>query len=73
MLRCARRARETRLEEARQLNFELAGLISFAFHAPKKMPKYKPVRPEPRRETSSPADDAKVRAYLIGLSMQKGG
>lgn len=61
-----------RFEDQRLLNSELANLIAFAFHQPADIPKYRPLeqerRDDQRREESTEAEDAYVRAFFIGLA-----
>jgi hypothetical protein len=66
------RAQRQAHEAARMRNYELAQLIGFAVHDPKKMPKYEP-SPDPRakkKEVSTEADEARVRAFFINLAMR---
>lgn len=58
---------QRRFEERRLLNSEVANLIAYAFHQPDKIPKYEPLHQE-RREKSTEADDAYVRAFFIGMA-----
>lgn len=55
-------------EAGRVLNNDLARLVGWAFHQPRKMPDYKPLRRGASPETSTEADEAKVRAFFIGLA-----
>lgn len=64
-----RRTREH--DDARARNYELAGLISFAHHDPKKMPKFQATG-EAAKAKSDAVDQAKVRGYLIGLALNSG-
>lgn len=59
-------------ERARALTHDLAHLVSFAFHEPKKIPEYKPLAPAraARREVSTPAEDAAVRAWFITAALR---
>lgn len=59
------------IENARRLNYELAGWITFAFHNPKKMPALNPKDPK-KKQQSSAVDDARVRGFLIGLAQKNG-
>lgn len=74
---CAK-ARRMRFEEQRQISHELAGLISYAFHDPKKLPKYEPVTGAKQDEktgeppVSQELQHAQVRGYFIGLAMRNG-
>lgn len=65
--RIARRRDE--IEAQRALNHEMAGLIAYAMHDPKKLPKYKamPAQGETPGLVSDP-DDARVRAYFMALA-----
>lgn len=69
ILRGKAASRDREIEEARQLNHEMAGLMALAFHQPKKLPKYKPIKSK-----SEPKDDAvqaeMVRGYFIGLALR---
>ena len=64
--------------EQRQISHELAGLISYAFHDPKKLPKYEPVTGTKKGEktgeppVSHELQHAQVRGYFIGLAMRNG-
>lgn len=49
-------------------NHELARLVSFAFHEPKKFPDFEPTMAAPKREVSSAVDEARVRGFFIGLA-----
>jgi len=53
-------------------NHELAALISYAFHNPKKMPDYKASQPKKKTQASADytVDDERVRAFFIGLSLK---
>lgn len=65
----ARQTAEHDRERARL--HEAAQLVGWAFHDPKKMPEFKATVPTKKREVSTAADEAMVRAYFIGLSMRK--
>lgn len=64
-----RRTREH--DDARARNYELAGLISFAHHDPKKMPKFQATGAA-EKEQSDAVNQAKVRGYLISLALHSG-
>jgi hypothetical protein len=68
ILRCRGEKLENDFERQRILNYELAGLISFAFHQPGKMPKYKENKAAEKKGTE--VDDIRVRAFFIGLAQQ---
>lgn len=59
-------------ETARIRNYELANLIAFAQHDPKKMPKYKSAnsKPEP---VSDEAEQARARGAFIALAFRSKG
>jgi hypothetical protein len=61
-----RRVREH--DDARARSYEMATLVSYAFHSPNKMPKFKPSRLE-REALSDEAAQAHVRAHLIAWAM----
>jgi len=61
---------ETEHRLARMRNHELAQLIGFAFHDPKKMPKFEDST-EGRKAISNEVANAKVRGFLIALSQKK--
>lgn len=61
-----RRMRDHDDERAR--NYELAGLISYAHHEPKKMPKFKPTE-DPNAEKSDELAQAQVRGYFMALAI----
>ncbi|MCA0963220.1 hypothetical protein [Salipiger bermudensis] len=67
-----------RFEEQRQLSHELAALVSYSFHDPKKLPKYEPVTGSKSGEkageppVSQELQHAQVRGYFIGLAMRSG-
>ncbi|HBB81920.1 MAG TPA: hypothetical protein DC031_01285 [Sulfitobacter sp.] len=64
-------AREAHFAQRVQ-NYELAVLVSFAFHDPKKMPD--PPEAEPReKEAPRDVDHARVRGFFMGLAMGNGG
>ena len=69
---------QERFEEQRQLNHELATWVAFAFHDPKKIPKYKPLKRRGRAPAGKPPaasqelQHAQVRGYFIGLAMRRG-
>lgn len=58
-------------EHNRVLNHELAQLIAFAMHEPKKMPSYKPINSK-KTPKATQADEDRVRAFFIGLASQRG-
>lgn len=63
--------RQDQIEAQRALNWELAGLISFAFHNPKKMPTYRRIgEPQARvpQRPATEADHAIIRAYFKRLA-----
>ena len=60
-------------EEARARNFELANLISFAHHDPKKMPEYKPLSAKSEETTSDEAQQARARGAFIALALRSQG
>ena len=67
---------QSQVEQARALNFELAGLISHAVHQPRKMPKYRSVAEMAEQKSAlerepTEADHALIRAHLMRLV--KGG
>lgn len=71
MLRGRRAFAQSQLEAQRALNFELAGLISFAMHKPSAMPRYVPVGEKRERVPSrapTEADHAIIRAYFKSLA-----
>lgn len=60
-------------EEARVRSFELANLISFAQHDPKKMPKYKPTsEPEKKKTGGTELDQVKARGAMIAWALSNG-
>jgi hypothetical protein len=61
-----RRTREH--DDARARNYELAGLISYAHHDPKKMPKFQATGAA-AREQSDAVNQERVRGYLISLAL----
>ena len=63
------RAREERdFEQSRVLNFELAGLISYAHHQPDKIPKYVPHGAE-KQKTTDEGEQARARGAFIALAL----
>lgn len=72
------RARDAH-ELARAVAHETAQLVAFAFHAPRKMPAFQPAGRRERAAAQAPAgprgtaaDDARVRAFFIGLALSGG-
>jgi hypothetical protein len=66
------RARDARDHEAARIrNYELANLIAFAQHDPKKMPGYKPVSGAPQ-PASGAVQQAKARGAMISWALQNG-
>ena len=66
----ARTERENQaLEQTRLLNHELAGLILCAFHAPKKMPEYRPLA-EASQAGPTPASQERARGAFIAWALQ---
>jgi len=49
---------------------ELARLVAYSFHAPKKIPDYRPVR---QRATRQVSDLSRVHAFFSGLAMRNSG
>lgn len=70
ILGAKRDQREADVERDRALNYEMAVLTSYAYHAPRKMPKYKPQKAP---KGSDDLAQAQVRGFFIGLAMQKKG
>ena len=67
------RARDVKDHEAARIrNYELANLLTFAQHDPKKMPGYKPVGAKPQ-PISDEVQQARARGALISWALQKGG
>ena len=52
------------------LNYELAGLISFAQHDPKKMPKYKAASSAKVAPEDDEVNAARFRGAFIALALQ---
>jgi hypothetical protein len=67
MLSADRDRREADIETQRAINHELAALTAYAYHNPKKMPKYKP-RGEKRTPASDELANAKVFGFFVGLA-----
>ena len=66
------RARDAREHEAARIrNYELANLLTFAQHDPKKMPQYKPVSAKPQ-PSSDEVQQARARGALISWALQNG-
>jgi hypothetical protein len=66
------RARDARDHEAARIrNYELANLLTFAQHDPKKMPGYKPVTAKPQ-PASDAVQQAKARGAMISWALQNG-
>lgn len=59
--------KQNEIETQRALNFELARLVAFAFHDPKKMPEYKAASKADDKK-SSEVNDAKVSAFFRALA-----
>ena len=56
-------------EVARQRGFELANLISYAFHEPKNMPSYNDSRPkEPQENVTDEVALAQVRGFFMAMA-----
>jgi hypothetical protein len=66
------RARDARDHEAARIrNYELANLLTFAQHDPKKMPGYKPVSAMPQ-PASDELQQARARGAMISWALQNG-
>jgi hypothetical protein len=66
------RARDARDHEAARIrNYELANLLTFAQHDPKKMPGYRPVIAKPQ-PASDAVQQAKARGAMISWALQNG-
>jgi hypothetical protein len=66
------RARDAKDHEAACIrNYELANLLTFAQHDPKKMPGYKPVSAKPEA-ASDAVQQAKARGAMISWALQNG-
>jgi hypothetical protein len=66
------RARDARDHEAARIrNYELANLLTFAQHDPKKMPGYKPVSAKPQ-PASDVVQQARARGAMIAWALQNG-
>ncbi|WP_028956658.1 hypothetical protein [Sulfitobacter sp. 20_GPM-1509m] len=57
---------ESEHELARVRNFELAGLVAFAFHEPKKLPKYS--KTNSKSAVPDEVAQAQVRAFFIAMA-----
>jgi hypothetical protein len=62
-----RERREADVEMQRALNHEAAALTAYAYHSPKKMPKYKP-RGDKRSPASDDLANAKAFGFFVGLA-----
>ena len=69
ILDAKREQREADFDRARWLNHEAAALTSFAYHAPKKMPKFKPTKAKDDKADEAVAQEL-VRGHFIGLALQ---
>lgn len=58
-------------EEARIRNYELANLLTFAQHDPKKMPEYRPMKTTSAAK-SDEAQQAQARGHFIAWALQHG-
>jgi hypothetical protein len=66
------RARDARDHEAARIrNYELANLIAFAQHDPKKLPGYKPVSGKPQ-PASDPVQQVRAHGAMIAWALQNG-
>jgi len=72
ILEAAIRRDERDHEEARIRNYELANLIAFAHHDPKKMPEYKPIASKPEA-MSDEVQQARARGAFIALALRSKG
>lgn len=72
MIEGANARRVADFEAQRALNNEMARLVAFAFHSPKKLPDYKPMNRKQQLQASPQVDDERVRAFFIGLATRKG-
>lgn len=72
ILKAAADRRDQDYERARTLNYEMAALVSFAHHDPRKMPKYKPLKSKDAAKDDALAQ-AQARGALIALSMRQKG
>ena len=73
ILGAIRDRRDAEFDRERALNHELAMLTSYAYHSPKKMPKYKPSKAKKDDKADEALSQAQVRGFFIGLAMQKKG
>lgn len=69
------RREERLMETQRALNHEMAGLIFLAFHKPRHLPKYKPLKERGREVTraATEADHTVIKAYFRKLASQGKG
>lgn len=70
ILRARAEARREEHDRQRGIAYELAALIAFAFHEPKKLPEFEPTRPAGAPSTR--ADEEHVRAWFIAMASQGG-
>lgn len=70
-MNASRKRDERDHEEARIRAYELANLITFAQHDPKKMPEYKPTK-EPEKKKSDEADQVRARGAMITWALANG-
>lgn len=61
---------ESEFERQRALIHEAAQLTAFAYHAPKKLPDYKPRRQRQKIGPPTEYDDERVRAFFTDLSLR---
>lgn len=59
-------------DQARIRNYELAYWITFAHHAPKKMPEFRATN-TPAKQISNEADQERVRGWFISMAHRSGG
>lgn len=62
--------RATLFEATRAANHELAHLISFAQHSPKKIPKYKPLKKPKARKAPTKLDREQGHAAMVAWAMR---
>ncbi|MEM9786794.1 MAG: hypothetical protein AAF801_09865 [Pseudomonadota bacterium] len=67
ILRARARLRRIAHDDARMRNHELSQLMGFAFHEPKKLPKFKPTETQVQKQAKA---QEHVRAFFIGLAMK---
>jgi hypothetical protein len=62
---------EQEYERQRAVQYEAAKLVALAFHNPKKLPDYQPLKREkPKLAEPTEYDDARIKAFFVEMSQR---